>query len=159
VVEAINQGSQTLIHAVDGHETISRPDPLERNQQFNKLTVQHRDGKVRFLVNDFQIYEEEATRQSPWVNLFASFARRGAFRNPRFSGTPTPPGEAALPAGTRLGGGVAAAFYEPQPRRRVLAEPEPTDNRYRRGYNDREEPAVYDGEARGGELIGNRRDD
>lgn len=151
--------SRTQIRAVDSHESIGRPDVFERRGEFNRITVRHLDGKLQFLVNGQLQYEEPAGRQSPWLTLRSTRTLRAYFRNPRLSGKPVIPREVSLVDGNRLDGWVVNHFGENQPRRRLLAEPM-TDDERNGGYNSRNnEPAIYDWEARDGELTGTRRTD
>ncbi len=158
VADGVDMSPRVPVRAIDEHEEINRPDVPERHNEMNRITLQSRDGKVRFLVNGQLAYEETAGRQSPWLTLYAPWAQRAVFSNPRFSGNPVIPREVPLIDGDRMDGWVSSRFQEVQPRRRALAEPVPDDENSR--YNNRqEEPTVYDWETKDGELIGNRRDD
>jgi predicted Zn-dependent protease len=159
VVEGLHLGGRSLIYPVDEHEQIQRPDIPERSGDYNRVTIQQKDGKVRFLVNRSLAYEETAGKQSPWLNLMVPFSRRSAFRNPRFSGSPIIPREISLIDGNRMDGWLTSYFNETQPRRRLLAEPESEDENIRVNRARDQEPSLYDWEARDGELIGNRKDD
>ncbi len=124
-----HNGLCILPSAVDGNaqvypvgqgETLQIPWKLSRPEGFNRLTIQVSPGKVRYLVNDHLLYEDEDPSPiSPWLGLLTFRERYSAWRNLALKGNPTIPREVRLTQADRLEGWVSSFYAETQPSRRT----------------------------------------
>ncbi len=159
----VSYGGQLLIHGGPGsfhgvlpvgwHESRALPARFtyNRREAFNRLTVQVRPGKVRFLVNGHPVYEDaDPSPASPWLALYSAREKQTAFRNPTLVGSPEVPREVRLVHGDRLDGWVTGFYGETQPPRLSVAAPGP-DEQPVVGDPD---PDAYDWAARDGVIRG-----
>ncbi|MFV1963987.1 MAG: DUF1583 domain-containing protein [Pirellulaceae bacterium] len=154
VVETQRFGSRMTVWSTGGHESHAMPQPLRRKgEMFGTVTIQVLDGRMRHILNNHIIYEEELSDTSPWITLFADCTRSTTFRNPRFTGSPTIPREVLLVNDDRMDGWNTSHFGESQPRHRLMAQ-KPKSENDSLAYQQREEPAEFDWRVQDGILIG-----
>ena len=154
VVNAQVRGSRTSIASVSGHETINRPAALKRGQpSWNRVTLECNDGRLRYLLNDYLVYEEELSGTSPWLMLVSDQTRVSAFRNPAIEGFPVIPESVQLFANDRMDGWECSMFSESQPRKRIMAE-KPESENDSVAYYQRDEPSEFDWSVKDGTLTG-----
>ena len=108
------------IYPVGQSETLDIPWRLSRSNGFNRLTVQVTPQKVRYLVNDHLLYEDnDPSPTSPWLGLLTYQERYSVWRHLTLKGRPKVPAEVRLSHGDRLEGWVSSFYYETQPARRT----------------------------------------
>ncbi|MEE8450364.1 MAG: DUF1583 domain-containing protein, partial [Thermoguttaceae bacterium] len=101
-----------------GRDRIERAGRVRRDSRNNRLTVQVRPERVRYLCNGHLIYEEqEPTRQSPWLALMASAARQAVWCNLRITGNPEIPRQVDMVQEGRLDGWSSLLYGEGLPTR------------------------------------------
>ncbi len=117
VFDALNLGNTTRIYPV-GHrnDVLSKPDPLENQNHFNRITIRVSPDKIQHLVNGVLIHEEKTTgaATSPWLLLQCDRVWQTAFRDLRITGTPEIPREVKLTNGSSLLGWSAGFYAENQ---------------------------------------------
>jgi hypothetical protein len=122
--EALHLGAATQIWPMGRHEILSRPEPPEIANEFNRVTVQVCNGRVRCLVNDHLVYEiNDFGPTSPWLALLTQFSRQTYFRNATLTGNPRIPAEVPLTDGDHLEGWIASYYGETQPPRLSIGQP------------------------------------
>jgi tetratricopeptide (TPR) repeat protein len=94
-------------------QTLQRPSPFVRLNDFNRLTVQSEAGRVRFLVNGHLFYETDKFGPSnPWLALGSERSARSIFKNPTLTGRPTIPRQVALTESDGLEGWFCTFYNE-----------------------------------------------
>ncbi|MCA9060218.1 MAG: DUF1583 domain-containing protein, partial [Planctomycetaceae bacterium] len=149
---------QTPIESVSGHDEITRPGGIQRPRPaWNRVTVEVREGQMRFFLNTSLVYEEPVSPGSPWLYLRTEGSRISAYRNLQIQGDLVIPDQVELIVGDRLDGWNCSMFGESQPRRRLMAET-PTSENDMISYLQRNEPASFDWSAENGVLQARRID-
>ncbi len=101
----------------------------ENNPQWYRFSLQVADGKARFALNGWPIFEDrDCSGTSPWFGLFGMGGRQVVVRNLALRGTPTIPRAVRLVDGNRLEGWAAdfGSSMQPSPTLRAAAAAEPT---------------------------------
>ncbi len=99
------------------NETVARPDPLERGNNFNRVKIEVDGGAVTYRVNGSPIYTvKKSPGTSPFFMLSTERQWDAVFRNFQITGTPVIPREVALTGGTSLLGWSADFYGETHPR-------------------------------------------
>ncbi|MBL8810519.1 MAG: DUF1583 domain-containing protein [Planctomycetaceae bacterium] len=113
-----NGWSDTRISNFTGGDEVSLPRVARRGvPSFNRVTIQSKEGVVRFLSNNNVVYEEKLTGAAPWLALFTEGSKLSVYRNAVLSGSPRIPKQVNLLAGDSLIGWVAAGQgTTPKPR-------------------------------------------
>lgn len=123
IVTSNNWGSSASVFNFTGHDQIERPNGMKRGiLSFNHITVQSRDGMMRYLNNGRLVYEEKLTGTVPWIVLETEGSKMSVFRNPRLTGSPTIPREVALIDEDSMPGWSAGGVGGTTPSPRIMAE-------------------------------------
>lgn len=119
VVESLVVGFDVLVWPIGFADQVRRPNPVEREEAFNRVTMKVTNASMRYYVNDHLVYEDkESSPTAPWLYLYAHLPRHTAFRNLRLTGNPIIPREVPLTYGDRLEGWISTYYNERQPPRR-----------------------------------------
>ena len=119
-------GASTGVFPIGRSEYFQLPGRFVRSDAFNRQTIQVAPGKIRYLINDHLLYEDnDPSPTSPWLTLFCSAARQTSFRSLTLSGSPVIPREVALTHGDRLEGWVSSFLGQSQLPRMTLAPEDP----------------------------------
>ncbi|APZ96026.1 DUF1583 domain-containing protein [Fuerstiella marisgermanici] len=154
IVRSQNPGSNAVIMAAGGHENIKRPVGLKRDpSSFNRVTVDVKDGQMKYLLNNHFVYERAVGVTSPWLVLETIGGRVTSMRNLVIEGDPEIPRQVALLSGDNMDGWNTSTFSESQPRRALMAETPESENSAI-AYYQRNEPEVFDWETSDGVLHG-----
>ena len=138
VVTSNSWGGSAEIFNFTGLDGIERPIGMKRGvPSFNHITIQSRDGMMRYLNNGRLVYEEKVTGTVPWIVLATEGNKMSVFRNPRLSGTPTIPREVALISEDSMPGWIGSGVGTTTPSPRILAE-KVVDENSSAYYNQRE---------------------
>ncbi len=117
-----NGWSDTRISNFTGDDDISRPQVARRGvPSFNRVTIQSKDGVVRFLSNRNLVYEEKLTGAAPWLALYTEGSKLAVYRNAALTGSPRIPKEVNLIAGDSLIGWTASGSGT-TPKPRILSQ-------------------------------------
>jgi hypothetical protein len=123
IVTSNNWGSSASVFNFTGHDQIERPNGMKRGiPSFNHITIQSRDGMMRYLNNGCLVYEEKLTGTVPWIVLETEGSKMSVFRNPRLTGSPTIPREVALTGDDSMPGWSAGGVGGTTPSPRIMAE-------------------------------------
>jgi tetratricopeptide (TPR) repeat protein len=123
VYEPFWTGNGGRVWPVGEHETVMRPFPFARGDDFNRITVQVQPGRVRCVANGHVLYEDtDAGATSPWLALLTRRERQTFWRNLTITGKPEIPREVALTNGDRLDGWISSFYGESQPQRRTVPQ-------------------------------------
>ena len=155
VVNALDWSSQISIEAVDEHEQIRRPQPLQRLRPSVDHAVLKVSGTtMSYWLNNQLVYEEELGGTSPWLHLSTDKGRQVAVFNLKLTGDPDVPERVSLVIGDCMDGWNTLFFGESQPSRRTMKEVLTDESDYRTRYAQEHEPLVHDWTAKGGQLVG-----
>ena len=118
VFEPLHLGSPTELWPVGRHETLDRPDPVEKTGDvFNRLTLQVKPNRIRCLCNGHLACEDASpSPTSPWLALFAEHSRDARWCNVTLTGDLRIPREVRLAQGDRLDGWVVTGGGNRPPR-------------------------------------------
>ncbi|MDA1231654.1 MAG: DUF1583 domain-containing protein, partial [Planctomycetota bacterium] len=123
IVTSNSWGSSGNVFNFTGHDSIERPTGMKHGvPSFNHITIQSRDGKMRYLNNGRLVYEEKLTGTVPWIVLATEGSKMSVFRNPRLAGTPTIPRGVALIGEDSMPGWDNSGFGGTTPSPRIMAE-------------------------------------
>lgn len=123
IVASNTWGSTGNIFDFTGGDSITRPTGLKRGiPSFDHITIQSRDGMMRYLNNGRLVYEEKPTGSVPWIVLATEGNKMSVFRNPRLTGTPVIPREVALISDDGMPGWSSGGFAGSTPSPRILSE-------------------------------------
>jgi hypothetical protein len=123
IVTSNNWGSSASVFNFTGHDAIERPNGLKHGvPSFNHITIQSRDGILRYLNNGRMVYEEKLTGTVPWIVLATEGNKMAVYRNPRLTGTPAVPREVALIGDDSMPGWSAGGVGGTTPSPRIMAE-------------------------------------
>ncbi|MFO0998996.1 MAG: DUF1583 domain-containing protein [Planctomycetaceae bacterium] len=123
IVTSNNWGSSASIFDFTGLDGIERPIGMKRGvPSFNRITIQSRDGMMRYLNNGCLVHEEKVTSTVPWIVLATEGSKMAVFRNPRLTGTPAIPREVALIDDDSIPGWFGSGSGATTPLHRILAE-------------------------------------
>ncbi len=123
IVTSNNWGNSAGVFNFTGQDQIERPNGLKRGvPSFNHITIQSRDGMMRYLNNGRLVYEEKISGTVPWIVLATEGSKMSVFRNPRLTGTPTIPREVTLISDDSMPGWDGSGFGGSTPSPRILAE-------------------------------------
>ena len=117
VFDTLNLGNNVRIYPIGNRgNSLGKPDPMERRDQFNRITIRVQPDKVQHLVNGVMIHEEKTSgaSTSPWLLLQCDRVWQSAFRDLRITGTPEIPREVKLTDGSSLLGWSAGFYGENQ---------------------------------------------
>src|SRR5262249_15451784 len=89
------------VSVMSSHESLQRPQAM-RHPGFNRVKIHVADGKLQYSINNYIVYEEDASPTSPWPILFSHGSRLSEFRNISITGNPVIPREVTLFSGNRL---------------------------------------------------------
>src|SRR5262249_18436250 len=150
------------VGAVGSSDRVTRPREQVRPNEFSRLTAQVSPGRVRYLINGRQIYEDtEAAPTVPWLMLAGGTGDKTVFRNVTIIGKPEVLSEVKLTAGNSLEGWTASVYMSRLPQR--LAQKERELNGLHSGQGQGEDndenfskDAIYDWQAQDGELLGRK---
>lgn len=121
VFQGLNLGSDTAIFPLGNRSDVTRkPDPLERQDHYNRMRLKVDADKIQYFVNGYLIHTEptvEAT--SPWFLLQCSRAWQTSFRNFEIKGQPVIPREVHLSSKDSLLGWSAEFYNESVPPRKA----------------------------------------
>lgn len=130
VFQGLNLGSDTTIFPLGNtSDAIHKPDPLERQDHYNRLRLKVEPDKTQYYVNGYLIHSEptvEAT--SPWFMLQCSRVWQTAFRNFEIKGQPIVPRQVQLSSKDSLLGWSAEFYNESIPPRKVVVHDAPQEN-------------------------------
>ncbi len=117
VFDALNLGSTARIYPVGYRsDVLSKSDPLEKQNHFNRITIRVSPNKIQHLVNGVLIHDEKTTgaATSPWLLLQADRVWQTVYRDLRITGTPEIPREVKLTNGSSLLGWSSGFYAENQ---------------------------------------------
>ena len=157
IFDALNLGAATRIYPIGNRgNSLNKPDPMERSEHFNRITIRVEPGRVQHLVNNVLIHDEKTTgaSTSPWLLLQCDRVWQTAYRDLRITGTPEIPREVKLTDGSSLLG-WSAGFYAENQAPHFKTANENTDDDYSDSRNSRP-VAELDWWAFDGEIHGRR---
>ncbi len=117
IFDALNLGAGTRIYPIGNRgNSLNKPDPMESQNHFNRITIRVQPGRVQHLVNGVLIHDEKTTgaATSPWLLLQCDRVWQTAYRDLRITGTPEIPAEVKLTDGSSLLGWSAGFYGEKQ---------------------------------------------
>ena len=154
IVASNTWGSSGSIVNFTGEDSITRPAGMKRGiPSFDHITIQSRDGMMRYLNNGRLVYEEKLTGSVPWIVLTTEGSKMSVFRNPRLAGMPTIPREVELVSEDGMPGWSSGGFAGSTPSPRILAE-KVTDENSSTAYRRREAATEPDWSVKSGVLHG-----
>ncbi|QDT04608.1 translocation protein TolB [Rubripirellula lacrimiformis] len=117
--QALGLTNELTVWDADGDHAQTRPCPFVRHESaavFNRVSLHSDDDGLAFESNLHPMWRfGEPEKQSPWLGLRSFGRNRPAFRNFRFTGTPTIPRKVDMIAGEQLRGWQTGFFDESQP--------------------------------------------
>lgn len=122
VFQGLNLGGDTSIFPLGNRgDAIHKPDPLERQDHYNRLRLKVEPDKIRYYVNGYLIHTEPAVEAtSPWFLLQCSRVWQTSFRNFEITGQPVIPREVHLSSKDSLLGWSAEFYNESMPARKTV---------------------------------------
>ncbi len=102
-----------------GHvPSLNFPWRLNRRDAFNSMTVKVSPGKVRYIANGHQFYQDDDPGPtSPWLGLYTHSDRHSVWKSFKLEGKPVIPRELRLCEDERLEGWISNFYNETQPSR------------------------------------------
>ncbi len=152
VFEAWNQGADNQVYPINAHEILHGPNPAERLNQFNPVTLGVRPDHLQVTGFDEVLFEDSSPSQtSPF--LFFRTTWLSAFRKPRITGNPVIPREVALLSGDRMDGWMTSFYGESQPPTLTVRKKQPGNAKIAIRSED---PSAYDWSTNDSVLHGRR---
>jgi len=106
--------NQLYVQTLAGNDMVWRGMPRRSvtigggPQQWHRASLRMSDGKFRFAINGYPVFEDSASPPtSPWVGIFATASQQPSIRNLALHGTPKIPREVRLVDGNHLEGWAA----------------------------------------------------
>jgi tetratricopeptide (TPR) repeat protein len=141
----LNGGNDTTVFPIGNrYDELHKPDPPEKGEHFNKMTLKVDPEKIQYFVNGALIHTQAQTEStSPWFFLHCDRVWQTCFRNLQIRGEPVIPAEVRLSQKESLLGWCSSFYGESQP---VLHA---TNSR-----TVAEASAEYDWQSRDGVILG-----
>ncbi|MEK6262503.1 MAG: DUF1583 domain-containing protein [Planctomycetota bacterium] len=151
VFEAWNQGGANQVYPVNHHEILHGPNPAERLNQFNPVTLKVQPDHLKVMgINQVLFEDSSPSKTSPFLVFRTTWL--SAFLKPRITGHPVIPREVALLSGDRMDGWVSSFYNESQPPALTVRQQQPG----RPVATRSDDPNAYDWSTAEGVLHGRR---
>ncbi|MEM9643633.1 MAG: DUF1583 domain-containing protein, partial [Planctomycetota bacterium] len=152
-ISARHRQNNVQISTASQHENLNRPGKTRTRPAYDRVQLESSDGQLSYRLNGQRVYEETLRTTSPWLTLSSDGTMVPVFQNVRIEGNPVIPREVHLLGDDQMDGWVSRAFYESQPRNRLMAEKPKSENDSISRYQ-RQEPAEFDWQTIDGVLHG-----
>ena len=153
VFEPWNQAGDNQVYPYSGHEIVHGPNPREKTQMFNPVTIEVEPDLLRVHgLGQVLVEDPSPSPTSPFFALRTTWL--SAFRRLQITGNPIIPREVRLLDDDRMEGWVSSFYGESQPPSLTLGQPIP--NRPGAVVTRSEAPGAYDWSTSEGLLHGRR---
>lgn len=136
-----------------GHDFISRRFTNLPENGLTRVAIELSGGKIRYLVDGREVYQEQHSGTYPWLNVSASRNQTVFWQNFSVEGAPSIPREVSLLKGDSMDGWNCQFMNGTQPRKRLMNEKAAGENDAVTYYQN-EEPTEFDWQAKNDVLVG-----